>query len=150
MRLDNISDAFADLVGRAETVITHEIERAKKAVAALNAERTAAQKELAELKDQHAAAKKQLGDVLANLERGQSLARLNFDIAEAKKTLAGLTSETEEASAELATLRTQCKAAESQLNAANDGMQHIRQERIEAEAYMANFRKLVKSFERAA
>jgi chromosome segregation ATPase len=147
MRLDDLSDAFEAFTDRARNVLGSEIERTRKIVKALTAEKDTAEKALAELKDQTAATKKQLDDVVANLERGQTLAKLNSEIAEAKKILAGLTSETEEASAELATLRTQCKAAENQLNAANDGMHGIRQERIEATTAIEHIRSLLKGVE---
>jgi hypothetical protein len=59
--------------------------------------------------------------------------------------LAGLTSETEKASTDLATLRTQCKTAENQRNAANNAMQGIRQERIEATTHIDHIKSLLKS-----
>jgi hypothetical protein len=44
MRLDDLPTALKDFTERAEAVLSWEVERAKKAVKALNAEKAAAQK----------------------------------------------------------------------------------------------------------
>jgi chromosome segregation ATPase len=97
------------------------------------------------LKDQRATAQKQLDDVLANLNRGTTLAGLTADISEAKKTLKGLEADKAKASTALEVVERQRKDAEHQLNAVNNETQRIRQERAEATTAVEHIRSLLKS-----
>jgi chromosome segregation ATPase len=145
MRLDDLSDAFEAFADRARNVIGWEVDKAKKVVVALNAEKAAAQKTITELHDQYAAARKQLDDVLSNLDKGTTVATLARDITEGRKTLEKLKADTEKATAAFEAVEKQRKNAERELNTANSAMQGIRQERINATTDIEHIRKLLKS-----
>jgi chromosome segregation ATPase len=145
MRIDDLAPALKDFTERAEAILNWEVERAKKAAAAAKADVTAAQKALGELKDQHTAAKKQLDDVLSNLDKGTTLAGLDYEIKESRKVLEKLKADTAKTTADFEAVEKLRKNAEQQFNAANDGMQRIRQERADAATDIDHIRKLLKS-----
>jgi chromosome segregation ATPase len=145
MRLDDLPEQFAAFADRARDVLDWEVKKARKAAEALNAERAAVQKELSELQEQYKSTKKQLDDVLSNLNKGTTLAGLNAEISEAKKALEKLKADTAKATAAFEAADKQRQDAERELTTANEGMQRIRQERIEAASDIDNIRKLLKS-----
>jgi chromosome segregation ATPase len=145
MRLDDLADEHERFLDRARGVLGWEIEKAKKTAVALNAEKTAAQAALTELQKQHKVAEGQLKEVLYNLDRASTLAKLDHDIAEAKKTFEKLKGDIAKATATLEGVEQQRKDAEKQFNEANDGMVRIRQERVQAAAEIDHIRTLLKS-----
>jgi chromosome segregation ATPase len=145
MRLEDLSDELETFTDRARGVLQWEIERAKKAVAALNTEKAATEKSLAELKGEHEEVQTQLKAALSNLDRGTTLAKVDHEIGEARKTLEKLKADTTKAETALEATEKQCKAAELQLMAANDGMKHIREERSAAVAELDRIRTLFKN-----
>jgi chromosome segregation ATPase len=145
MRIDDLPEQFAAFAERAEAVLKFEIEKTRKAVAALNAEKAAAEAALTGLKDQRATAQKQLDDTLANLNRGTTLAGLTTEISEAKKTLEKLKADTAKATAAFEAAEKQRADAERELTTVTNGIDRIRRERAEAAADIDNIRRLLKS-----
>jgi chromosome segregation ATPase len=146
MRLDDLPDQFQAFIERAEAVLQMEVAKAKKTVAALTTEKAAVEKGLAELQDQQASTKKQLDATLANLDRATTLAKLDHEITEGRKTLDKLKVDTAKATTALEAVEKQRKEAEQQLSEANDALRGLRQERTDATAEIDKVRKLVKSF----
>jgi chromosome segregation ATPase len=146
MRIDELPSQFDSFVDRAGEVLRWEVERAKKAAAAVNSERDAAQKALTEIQDQHEAAQKQLKAVLDNLHKGTTLAGLTHEIGENRKVLEKLKTDIAKATTALEAVQKQHKDAEQQIMAANDALRGLRQERSDAKTEIDNIRKLVKSF----
>jgi chromosome segregation ATPase len=145
MRIDDLADEHERFLDRARGVLGWEIEKAKKTAVALNAEKATAQAALTELQNQQKVAEGQLKEVLSNLDRASTLAKLDHDITEAKKQLEKLNADTAKATTALEAVLKQHKDAERSLNEANDGMQRLRQERADATTEIGNIRKLLHS-----
>ena len=79
MNLDELPDQLEAFFDRAQVVLDRQITEARKAVDALNAEKTGAEKALAELKDQHKQVQSELDAVLKDLGRVSSLVGLNAE-----------------------------------------------------------------------
>jgi chromosome segregation ATPase len=147
MRLDDLPEAFGDFLETADAVIRSEVGIAKKARDALSAEKAKMQTAVDELQDQHKAAKKQLDDVLANLQKGTTLAGLNHDIGEAKKTLEKLKAEVAKTETAFEAVEKELKAAERERDTVRSEMQRLAQQGSEATAELGCIRSLFQSFE---
>jgi predicted nucleic acid-binding Zn-ribbon protein len=148
MRIDDLPGALKDFTERAEAVVAWEVERAKKAAAALNAEKTAAEKMLADIRSQHGAAEKQLKTTLADLDRASSLSGLNYEIGEAKKTLEKLKAEVAKTETAFEAVEKQRVDEEHKLVAVRNEAQRLSSMHAEATTEMNNIRALLKSFAR--
>jgi predicted nucleic acid-binding Zn-ribbon protein len=107
-RLTDLPDEFEAFVDRARTVVSREIDKARKALAALKADESTTQRTLTDLRSQIGSAQVPLGAILANLRRGSTLVDLNTEITKARQTLDGL-------KADIAKLAKQRAEAETQL-----------------------------------
>jgi chromosome segregation ATPase len=145
MRIEDLPEGLEAFVDRARSVLNQEIDKAHKALDALNVEKATTQAALSELQDQREAAQKQLKTVLSNLDRGSTLAGLNSEIAEARKTLEALKVETEQTSTALTTLIKQRSDAQQQLDAVTNETQRLRAEQAEATSEIGHLRTLLKS-----
>jgi chromosome segregation ATPase len=140
MNLDGLPAQFEQFVERARAALDREITAAKSAAAAAETDKAAAETALAELVEQREATKKQLDRVLADLQRGQTLAGLNHEIAAAKKALATLQADTEKATAAKAAMEKQCAEVSARLVGLNNEAQRMISIRTEGEAVMADLR----------
>jgi chromosome segregation ATPase len=113
--LDELSGQFSAFVDRAREVLYWEMENAKKAVAASNAEKSSAQAALAELRDQHKLARSQLNATNAQLGKASDLLSLKYEIAEKRKALEALKADIEKRTAALAAVEKQVADAERKL-----------------------------------
>jgi chromosome segregation ATPase len=145
MRLDELPHQLEAFLDRARTALDQQIAAAKNLVTAAIAERDAAQAAVRELQEQRESAKKQLDRVLADLERGSSLAGLNHEIAAAKKTLATLRVEIERATAAKAAVEKQCTDAAGRLVSVTNEANRMIAIRTEGEAVMAALKAKIAS-----
>jgi chromosome segregation ATPase len=145
MRIDDIREQFENFTERAEAVLRFEVEKARKAVAALNADKDTASTELVALKDQLASEQKQLDAVLSNLHRASGLAGLDHDITEARKTLEALKADIAGAETARAKAVKECSEAERELSEARDEMARLAQQGSQATAELSRVRALFDS-----
>ena len=140
MTLDELPERCDAFVERVRAVFHQEIGRARATVKALNSEKAAAQTAIAELRDQHKQAQSQLDAVMKDLHRGSTLAGINREITEARKTLEKLKGETAEAEKALEARLKQCTEADSRLVALNLEANRMIAIRVEGEAVMADIK----------
>jgi chromosome segregation ATPase len=145
MTLDDIPDQFKQLVGLARDAIDREIGQAKKTAAAANAEKSAAQAARAELQERRASAQKQLDAVNNELGRALTLAGLNREITEARKTLETLKAEKADEEKAVVALKKQRTEGEAKLVALGNEAQRQLAIRREAEAAYADIKARVYS-----
>jgi chromosome segregation ATPase len=145
MRLDDLPAAFEAFLDHARGILNAEVEKARKLVDSLNAEKTAAAKAVANLKKQHALAEDQLNAVLANVPRTVVLAELDGEIVKVRKELPRLKSEVEKTSAALQDLAKQRAKAETELADLHEDARQYRAERADATAEINRIRSLVES-----
>jgi chromosome segregation ATPase len=145
--LDELPSQLEVVLDHTRTVVGREIEKARKLVDALNAEKTVVTKAVADLKEQLAQVKKQLDAVHRDLHQRSTLAEIRADIEKARKTLEELQADIELATAAKAAADKERTDAERRLKAAMSGLQDIRAERADHEASIGQIRTLLKSFE---
>jgi chromosome segregation ATPase len=141
-RLTDLPDEFEALVDRARTIFGREMDKARKALAVLTADKSSAQKAVTELQAQRKSAQAQLSSVQAYLDRGQTLAGLDQEIAGARKTLDGLKAEIAGATTAAAAAEKQQAEAEAQLTALRTEADDYRAERADTETYFDKARAL--------
>jgi chromosome segregation ATPase len=134
MRLDDLPAKFSDFLDQAQEVLRFEVDRGRKTRDALKAENATLKTENVSLRDQQEAAQKQLSAALSHLQRASTLADIEHNTAEAKKTLDGLRGDIAEATTALAGMRAQCKDAENQRDAAITETAGVRQAAVVAVA----------------
>jgi chromosome segregation ATPase len=144
--IDDLPRQFEDFLESAQAVLNREVEKGRKTRDALKAENATLKTENAALKDQVKAAQGQLSAALSHLQRAETLAAIDHETAEGRKTLDGLKGEIAKSTTALADLTKQCKETENRVNELNAGLAGLRQERIDATAAIDNARKLVNSF----
>jgi chromosome segregation ATPase len=140
MSLDGLPQQFEAFVDRARAALGQEITAAKNIVAAAKAEKGSAQAALSDLQGQLKQAQSQLDAVMKDLHRGSTLAGINREITEARKTLEKLKGETAEAEKALEARLKQCTEADSRLVALNLEANRMIAIRVEGEAVMADIK----------
>jgi predicted nucleic acid-binding Zn-ribbon protein len=140
MTREELPNQLETVLERARVVLHQEIENARAAVKALNAEKATAQATIAELQDRRASAQKQLDAVMKDLHRASTLAGINREITEARKTLEALKVETAEATTALEKLVKEQKEREARINALGLEANRLIAIRTEGEAAMADIR----------
>jgi chromosome segregation ATPase len=146
-----------DLPGRVEaledlihTVFGREIEKGRKALAALNADDATTRTTLSELQAQLKSARDQLSSVKAYLGRGSTLASLDHKIAEDRKTLEALNARIEKATTAATAAEEKLAEVERKLTEETTALQDVRAERDEAIATKAGIVALTNNFPRYA
>jgi chromosome segregation ATPase len=142
MAFDELPEQCDAFVERVRVVCHQEVEKARAAVKALNAEKAATQVALAELQERRVSEQKQLDAVMKDLGRGSTLAGLNNETAAARTELARLKAETEGATKALEVLQKQRADAERLVVAAQNEIQNLRAERVEATTEIARVKAL--------
>jgi seryl-tRNA synthetase len=140
MGLDDLPHQFAAFVNSARTIFDREIEKSKKVVAALSAEKASAQSALAELQAQRKSAEKQLNAVHADLARSSELAGVGHDMEKARTELEKVKAETAKADKTLEARLKQITEADARLVVLGNEAQRLVAIRVEGEAVMANLR----------
>jgi chromosome segregation ATPase len=142
MTIDELPEQCDAFVERVRVVCHQEVEKARAAVKALNAEKATTQAALAELQEQRVSAQKQLDAVMKDLGRGSTLVGLNSEAAAARTEVTRLKAEAEQATKALEVLNKQRADAERQVVAAQTDMKNLRAERVEATTEIARVKAL--------
>jgi seryl-tRNA synthetase len=136
----DLPDQLEAVLERARTTFDREIDKSRKVVDNLNAEKAAAQTAIAELQAQRKSAQTQLDVALSNLHRGLNLATLDSETAKARKELERLKAETAQATKALEALAKQRTQAEVQLIDLGNEARRMVAIRVEGETVMADLR----------
>jgi len=140
MNTERLTQEFEGVLDRARAAIDQEITRARKVIAAADAEKTSAQSTLADLQTQLALTKDQLKLTRSELQHSNGLAGVGHDIEKARSELQRLKAETEEVAKALEKATKELTAREAQVVALGNEAQRMIAIRVEGEAAMAEMR----------
>jgi chromosome segregation ATPase len=147
---DELPDQIEALADRVRSVFGREMEKARKALAALKADEATTQRTLSEVQAQLKQAQANLKATNAHQGKASDLVSLRYETAEKQKTLDALNARIEKATTAAADVEKKLSDVERKLTEETEKLAQVRAERADAEGSIAHVKALANSFPRYA